>query len=197
MNSLVAAIEVTLGVLRVAVFVIAVLAGLVALLDWLVRTKRINPFSRTARFFRSTVDPLLAPVERRVVRAGGMPTAAPWWTLVVVVVAGIVLLSLLGFLRDQLVLLSAAARSGPAGVARFLVSAVFRLLQLAIAVRVISSWVHLSPYSRWIRWSYTLTEPLLRPLRRIVPPLGMMDITPLVLWFGLAILHAVILSLFR
>lgn len=197
MSALIAAIDAILGGLRLTVFAIAVAAALVALVDWLVRTKRISPFGRTARFFRTTIDPFLAPIERRVVRAGGMPTAAPWWTLVVVVVSGIVLLSLVGFLRDQLVSLAVATRSGPRGVVRFVISAIVGVLQLALAVRVISGWVRISPYSRWIRWSYVLTEPLIRPLRRIVPPLGMIDVTPLVAWVGLLILQSLILGILR
>jgi len=57
------------------------------------------------------------------------------------------------------------------------------LLQIALIVRVISSWVRISPYSRWVRWAFALTEWLLAPLRRIVPPLGMIDITPIVAFF--------------
>ena len=45
---------------EIAVVVLAV----ICLIDWLVRTRRINPFNPVARFFRSSVDPLLAPVER-------------------------------------------------------------------------------------------------------------------------------------
>ncbi|HEX2718113.1 MAG TPA: hypothetical protein VHM67_10565, partial [Gemmatimonadaceae bacterium] len=85
-----------------ALFVLAAILALVALVDWLVRTRRINPFNPVARFFRRAVDPLIAPVERRVVRAGGMPHAAPWWALVFVVVAGIVLLGVLRWTHAQL-----------------------------------------------------------------------------------------------
>jgi YggT family protein len=84
-------------------------------IDWLVRTRRISPFNPVARFFRSSVDPLLAPVERRVVRAGGTPASAPWWALVAVVVGGILVLQLMEFVGGQLVGLVRAAARGPAG----------------------------------------------------------------------------------
>lgn len=38
----------------------------------------------------------------------------------------------------------------------------------------------------------TLTEPLIAPLRRVIPPLGMLDITPLVAIIGLIALQAII-----
>ena len=72
--------------------------------------------SLVARFFRGSVDPLLAPVERTIVRAGGMPTSAPWWALVFVVVGGILLVSLLGLIGQQIAAFSAASARGPAGV---------------------------------------------------------------------------------
>ena len=47
-------------------------ASIVAVTYWAVRTRRLGPFSRVSRFFRTNIDPLMAPVERRVVRAGGL-----------------------------------------------------------------------------------------------------------------------------
>ncbi len=41
----------------------------------------------------------------------------------------------------------------------------------------------------------TLTEPLIAPLRRVIPPLGLFDITPLVAIIGLIALRAIIRSL--
>ncbi|MCC6431404.1 MAG: YggT family protein, partial [Gemmatimonadaceae bacterium] len=63
--------------------------------------------------------------------------------------------------------------------------------------RVISSWVGGSPYSKWWRWSFVLTEPILAPLRRVVPTIGMFDITIIVAYFGLKLLESVIVSAIR
>jgi YggT family protein len=57
-------------------------------------------------------------------------------------------------------------------------------------VRVISSWFRISPWSRWIRWSYVLTEWLLAPLRRVIPPFGMIDITPIVAYILLRVVQS-------
>ena len=194
MASFLGAFDVFLGVLRIALFVAVAVLAVVCLIDWLVRTRRINPFNPVARFFRTSVDPLLAPVERRVVRAGGMPSSAPWWALVVVVVGGIVLISLLGFVRNQLMGIMFAAEQGPRGILRLLVSLTFSVLQIALFIRVISSWFRISPYSPWIRWTFQITEPILAPLRHVIPNIGMIDITPIVAYFLLNILASVILS---
>jgi YggT family protein len=178
-----------------ALFWIAAALALVALGDWLVRTRRISPFNPVARFFRRVIDPLLAPMERRVVRAGGMPQAAPWWMLVAVVAGGIVAIVLLRFLFGQLLVATALASEGPRGVLILLVHWTFAILQLALLARVASSWLRLSPYSRWIRWSFALTEPILRPLRGVIPPLGMIDVTPIVAYLALRFLEAGIMMM--
>ena len=194
MTTFFAVFDTVLAGLRVALFWSAAALAVVFGIDWLVRTRRINPFNPVARFFRGSVDPLLAPVERRVVSAGGMPSSAPWWALVVVVVGGIVLISLLGFVRNQLIGIAFAAEQGPRGILRLLVSLTFSVLQLALFIRVISSWFRISPYSPWIRWTFQITEPVLAPLRRVIPSVGMIDITPIIAYFILSLLSSVILS---
>ncbi len=189
-------IDAVLGVLRVVVFVVAAVALVVFTIDWLVRTRRISPFGAVARFFRRVVDPLIVPVERRVIRAGGLPASAPWWALVAVVLGGLVLLALLEFIRGQLAFAVAAGDAGARGLLAVIITWTFGVLQLALIVRVISSWVRISEYSRWVRWTIPLTEWLLRPLRNLIPPLGgMIDLSPLVAFLLLAIVRSVVLGL--
>lgn len=179
---------------RVVFLGAAVVIAVVCLLDWLVRTRRLSPFGGIARFTRRAVDPLLAPVERSVLRAGGSPASVPWWGLVAVVVGGIIVISVLQFVYAQLVGLMAAAQGGPRGLLRFLLAATFAVLQIALLVRVFSSWFPISPYSRWIRWAYTLSEPILRPLRQFIPPFGPLDLTPLIAYFLIRIVGGFIVG---
>jgi YggT family protein len=187
-----ALLDALLAIARITLLWGAAILAIVFALDWLVRTRRINPFSRVARTIRSVVDPLLLPIERHVVRGGGTPTSAPWWAFAIIVIGGIVFVSALTYLRDLLWHLFAASAAGPAGVVRVLVEWIFGVLQLALLVRVASSWIRVSPYSKWVRWSYSMTEWILRPLRHIIPPFGMMDITPIVAYILLQLCaHAV------
>jgi YggT family protein len=182
-STLLGVFDATYSILRVAFLVLAIVFGVLCIVDWLVRTRRVNPMGSVGRFARRTIDPILAPIERRIVRAGALPTNAPLYSLVAVVLGGIIVLSLLDFLRTQLFAISVSANAGPRGIAVLLIRWSIGLLQIALIVRVISSWVRISPYSGWVRWSYVLTEWLLAPLRRIIPPLGMIDITPIVAFF--------------
>jgi YggT family protein len=189
------AIDSALGVLRVAFLAVAAVLAVVCGVDWLVRTRKLDPFGPVARFMRAKVQPLMTPVERRVVRAGGLPSSAPWWALVSVVLAGIVLISLLDFLRSQLSTAFFAFGSGPAAVYRLIVVWTFALLQVALVVRVVLSWMPARPGSWIARWSWRLTEWFLRPLRRLIPLLGTIDITPLVAWFLLGLVEGVLVRL--
>lgn len=182
-------------VVRIALFYLVMVAAVVCLLDWLVRTRRINPFNPIARFMRSTIDPLMVPIERRIVRAGGMPTSAPWWTLVFLVVATLLFVSLLDFLRGQMLSVAVSSQRGFGGMVALIVRWTFSILRLALIVRIISSWVGMSPYSKWIRWSYQLTEPILAPLRQVVPTIGVIDITPIIAWILLSVLQWLVLGL--
>lgn len=181
-----------LALLRRGLFWVAVVVGAVALVDWLVRTRQINPFGPVAQFMRRVVDPLMKPVENRIVRAGGQPASAPWWTLVLVVVGGLVLISALEFfagLARQL----AFGLANPTALWRVLVSWAFGLLRIALIVRVVSTWFGISQYSRWVRWTIGLTEWMLAPLRRVLPLFGAIDISPLLAFFLLGFVEGMIL----
>jgi YggT family protein len=179
-------------ILRVVLLSAALIMAAVAIVDWMVRTRRINPFSPVARFFRQHVDPLLEPVERRVIRAGGLPANAPWWALVGVVIIGIVLLALLDFVAGLVADLMVGVSGGVGGLLRLLVYLTLSVVRMGILVSVIASWLPISPYSPWIRWSFILSEPILRPLRRVIPPFRSIDITPIIAFFALVILEALV-----
>ena len=183
-----------LRVLRISLFVAVVIIAVICLVDWLVRTRRINAFNPIARRMRSTIDPLMAPVERRVVRAGGLPASAPWWTLVFAVIGTIVVIWLLGFIRSQVGAISMSSRAGAGGMVVLLIRWTFSILTLALIVRVISSWFGMSPYSPWIRWSFQLTEWFMAPLRRVVPTVGVIDITPIVAYILLRVLEGALFA---
>ena len=195
METFLAGADAVMQLLRTALFSIAVVFGAICVLDWAVRTRKISPFNAVARFCRSTVDPFISPIERRVVRAGGAPASAPLWALAAVVIGGILLLTLLDVIRLEVIRSIIASQEGTAGIFHLLVSWTFTILKLALVVRVISSWLPISPYSGWIRWSYALSEPILAPLRRVVPNFGGLDLTPILAYFLLNIIEPLLFRL--
>lgn len=76
-----------------------------------------------------------------------------------------------------------------------LVNFIFWMLDIAILLRVLISWIQPDPYNPIVRVIYDITEPILAPLRRYIPPLGGFDLTPMVALILLDLLERVILSL--
>ena len=75
----------------------------------------------------------------------------------------------------------------------YFVSILFRVLTLAVLVRVFLTWFPISPYNRFVQILYQITEPILRPFRRIIPPIGTVDISPIVALLVLQLLEQVIM----
>ena len=78
---------------------------------------------------------------------------------------------------------------------RWFIDLLFYALNLAIVIRVILSWLNVSPYSPFVSFIYQVTDPIIVPLRRIIPPLGMIDLTPIVAILLLSILQQILLTL--
>jgi len=60
------------------------------------------------------------------------------------------------------------------------VSYVCRIVAFAILIRAVLSWFMISRYNRFVILLDDISEPVLAPLRRVVPAIGMFDITPLI-----------------
>ncbi len=57
----------------------------------------------------------------------------------------------------------------------------FTILTWAIIIRVLLTWIPgLNPYHPVVRALASITDPILEPARRIIPPIGMIDISPIV-----------------
>ena len=78
---------------------------------------------------------------------------------------------------------------------RYFIPLLFNLYSFMILARVLMSWINVSPYNPIVTFIYELTEPVLRPLRNIIPPIGMLDISPIAALILLQILESIIVSM--
>lgn len=76
-----------------------------------------------------------------------------------------------------------------------LVDLIFRALDLALLLRVVFSWINANPYNAVVRLVYGITEPFLAPLRRLIPPIGGLDFTPVVALLILDLLQRLVVAL--
>jgi YggT family protein len=80
-----------------------------------------------------------------------------------------------------------------------IISWLFQIYEFLILIRVLLSWINVNPYRPTIdhplvRLLYRITDPVLEPLRRIIPPIGgAVDITPVVALLLLEIVRQVII----
>jgi YggT family protein len=183
------------AVVRYVVVAALAYAAIVALTHWAVRRRTIGPFGAWPRYVRRISDPILLPLERRVIRLGGSPQDAPFWLLGGVIVVGLILVSLVRWLVGMAFGMATLAGAGPRAWLQVAIGALFSLLMAAILVRVIASWFGISPYSRWMRPVMVLTDWLIDPIRRLMPPVGMIDLSPMVAWLLLWIARGVVLRM--
>lgn len=59
-----------------------------------------------------------------------------------------------------------------------------------IIIRALISWVSPDPYNPIVRFLMSATEPILRPIQRALPPMGGLDLSPIVAIFAIIFLKA-------
>jgi YggT family protein len=180
----------------IATVILVVIALMLARL--ILNKADLNPFSRPVIMLRRWTDPLVNPVRRPLVQMGFSPNVAP---LVVILIA-----ILLGYFASQFVgtvlftakgLILSASAGAPIAFIGFIIFGALATYSLMIFARIILSW-GVSPHNRLLHFLIRATEPVLGPFRRIIPPLGMMDISPIVVLFMLDLLQrAVAVTLLR
>ena len=72
------------------------------------------------------------------------------------------------------------------------------VLYIAMIGRVLASWLNIEPSSPFfpiISLLYQITEPILAPIRRVLPRFGMMDLSPMVALILIGVVQRVIIGL--
>ncbi|ADU64902.1 protein of unknown function YGGT [Desulfurispirillum indicum S5] len=77
------------------------------------------------------------------------------------------------------------------------ISFVINIYTWILIARVFMSWINPDPYNPVVQFIYRITEPVLEPFRRIIPPLGGVDLSPIVVFILIRFLENLILGSFR
>ena len=156
-----------LSILLLIIDTVASVLGGVLLLRFWMQATRVRPPSSVAQFTFQLSDWLVRPMRRIVPGVGGYDWASLIGAFFVVLLASSVRL-LAGFPFESILLISAQ---------RFLQWIIYGFMALLV-IEAIFSWVN--PHAPLAPFVRALNEPLLRPLRRVVPLLGGMDLSLLV-----------------
>jgi len=136
--------------------------------------------------------PFLTPLERRLRRAGANPVDAPLWLLGAVMVAGLLIINLVGWLAGSFAVLTAMQGATLAAWILLLLNGAIWLIMAAIMVRVIGSWLGVGRFTGWMRPVFLLTDWIILPIARRMPAMGMIDLSPFVAYLLLLVLRALL-----
>ena len=144
------------------------------LLPWF-RTDFHNPI---AQAILKATSPLVIPLRRILPPLGRIDTATVVVAFVITYVTILILLSI----RGETASIGAIALSSFV----YLVLLTLRLFVFAIIVRVLLSWLSPGGYNPAMAVIYSITDPVMRPFQRIIPPLGGFDLSPIfaIILFG-------------
>ena len=185
------AIDTAVRAVALAAFVGALFLGVT---QWAIRRRSGAAPAWWSRAVRRVSDPILLPVEHRVALAGGNPQDAPLWLLGGVLVAGLLAITGVRWLRNTVALLHSIQDAGPRAWFELAVIFATSLLSLAIIARVIASWLGAGRYNRWMRPAYFLTDWIIEPIRRRLPPFGTLDLSPFLAYVLVLVVRSILLS---
>lgn len=171
----------------VAGSIIAIIA--LMLVRLLVNYVDMNPFSRTFMSIRRLSDPLINPVRRSLARAGIDPKYSPFVVILIAIVVGYFTVQLFTEVLSTVIGVVASIQSGAfISVVGYLLYGALAVYTLLIFMRIVFSW-GLSSVNPLMRFLIRVTEPVLAPFRRLIPTVGMFDISPIIVLLLLQLLQ--------
>lgn len=170
------------------VFLIQFLFGLyilVVMLRFLLQLTRADFYNPISQFIVKATAPLLNPLRRVIPGVAGIDLGS------------IVLMWLLQSLELALIVIVSGMGTNLAATFAWalpeLVNLALNVFLFAILIQVILSWINPGTYNPALGLIHSLTEPVLRPARRIIPPISGLDLSPMLVIVGLTLLKMLLL----
>lgn len=176
--------------IQAAVFLIEIIFGLyllAVLLRFLLARVRADFYNPLSQFIVKITNPPIKPLRRLIPGYFGVD-----WPLIV----------LLFFVQGLEIVLISLVASGhipsPMGLfvitLAYLIKEVIYVYMFIIFVQIIISWVSPGTYNPITVLMYQLSEPILKPARRLIPSAGGFDFSPMVVIIGLQLLMILLVS---
>jgi YggT family protein len=171
-------------------------AILLILLRSLFKYLDTNPFTWSVRTVGRLTDPVIHSVRRMLISFRIEPRVAPFVAVVLIIVFGyftfMLAENILNTVAGVLYALSQPLVGAPRAITGYLIFGFLGLYTLLIFLRILFSYLTASNGNRWVRFLFRSTEPLLAPLRRMIPTMGMFDVSPIVAFIILYLLQFVV-----
>lgn len=158
-----------------------------------------NPFGAIGRFsheLKKLTDKYVYPAARLLANFRINTRYAP---LVTMLVAGVLVYFALGIIRNTFFIVDNLARSIADGNVKafigFVLYGLLSVLVLFIFIRFISAWFVFTR-STFLGFVQKVTDPILLPVQRLIPPIGMFDISAMIVLLLISFLQTIVLRLF-
>jgi YggT family protein len=176
-----------------AVVAVIVAVIVLVLLRLIADQADLNPFSWSSRTIRRLTDPFIVPMRRALVGFGVDPKYAPLVSILTAILLGWFSLQLVASIANTIAgILMSLSRHALVPIIGYVLYGLLSFYSLLIFLRIVFSWVMVSYSNRVMRFLVNATEPMLGPLRRMVPLIGTFDISPIVAFIILWLLQAAI-----
>jgi YggT family protein len=169
------------------VFLVQVLFGLyllIVLLRFLLQLVRADFYNPISQFIVRATAPVLKPFRSFIPGYGGLDLSS----LVLAWVVKFLELVIVSAITGKAMLLYPALLAIPE-----ILALVINIFLFSILIIVIISWVSPGGYNPAVGLLHSLTDPVLRPARKIVPNMGGLDLSPMVAMIALALLEMLLI----
>ncbi len=174
------------------VFLIQVLLGayiLVVMLRFLLQYVRADFYNPLSQFVVKVTSPVLHPLRRVIPAMGKMDVSSLVLAWLLKAVELILILLVMG---EGLNLIGPLLWAIPE-----LVMLTINIFLFSILVLVIASWISPGTYNPALSLLTTLTDPIMRPARQMIPPISGLDLSPMVVIIGLYLLQMLLIPPLR
>ena len=173
-----------------AIYLIQTLGSLyllIVLLRFLLQLVRADFYNPLSQFIVRATKPLLMPLRRLIPGYGGLDFASLVLGIAIQLVMLILIILLMGYALPNILLLVSWAAIG--------VLALFvKIFFFAMIISVILSWVAQGSYNPAVILINQLCEPILAPIRKILPALGGLDLSPIFAFIAIRLFDMLVIA---
>ncbi len=162
---------------------------IVLMLRFLLQQVRADFYNPVSQFIVKATAPVLNPARKVIPGIGGIDVA----TIIVIIVFIAIKIFIIALLSGYSPTLVALLVTG----IRDFITLALNIFIFAIVIHAILSWINPDPYNPVSGILFSITRPVLEPLRRVIKPIGGLDLTPLVALIGLMFLERLVVYLFN
>lgn len=162
------------------VFLVDILFGIyifAVMLRFFLQIVRADFYNPLCQAIVTVTNPPLRPMRRYIPALGGIDTSSVLLMLVLQLISSGLIILLLGHTPGLSSLLVIAVAE--------LIGKGLYLLLFAIFIQIVLSWVAPGTYNPVVGVIDSITSPVLRPARRLLPPMGGIDLSPMLVIIGL------------